>query len=95
MYFTFDICLGFLILTAVGIDASMIHSYSSESDMINNMVKGLKMEFYLPWAIIVSGIGGVFALVAGMVIAMHLVFRDRREAPGVWKQMQMQVGRPF
>ena len=71
---------GCLILTAVGLAGSVNHNFSRQA----NMGTGRKMEFALPWAIVVSGVGGLFAAVAGMVMVMFLVFKDRREAPGMW-----------
>ena len=71
-----------LIFVAVGIHA---HHYSTYA-------VGL-MELKTPWAIIVYGVGGVFAAVVGAMIVIYHVCRDRRELPGVWRQFES--GKPI
>ena len=77
----------------MGLDASMNNNFIVQSEAVNHMGKGLRIDFRLPWAIVVSGIGGVFVAVAGMVMAIFLACKDRREAPGMWTQMA--AGKPF
>ena len=77
----------------MGLGASMNNNFIVQSETINNSGKGLSWDFRLPWAIVVSGIGGVFAAVAGMVMAIFLACKDRREAPGMLTQMA--AGKPF
>ena len=80
-------------MAAVGLSASMNNNFSVQSEAVNNMDKRMKIVFHLPWAIVVSGVGGVFAAVAGVVMAIFLAYKDRREAPGMWTQMA--AGKPF
>ena len=80
-------------MAAVGLCASMNNNFIVQSEAVNNMGKRMKIEFHLPWAIVVSGVGGVFAAVAGVVMAIFLACKDRREAPGMWTQMA--AGKPF
>ena len=75
---------GCLILTAFGLAGSVNHNFSRQADSFNHMGTGRKMEFALPWAIVVSGVGGFFAAVAGVVMVVFWVFKDRREVPGMW-----------
>ena len=77
-----------LILAAVGKNANDQATYSMRSDELDSMDTGVSMKFELPWATIVSGIGGGFALVVAIVMALYLICRDRREAPGVWRQFE-------
>ena len=63
------------------------------SDVVNNMDMGVNMKFALPWATVVSGIGGGFAVVVTIVMASYLMCRERRESPGVW--LQFGGGKPI
>ena len=77
----------------MGLDANMNNNFIVQSETINNSGKGLSWDFRLPWAIVVSGIGGAFAALTGMVMAIFLACKDRREAPCMWTQMA--AGKPF
>ena len=70
----------------MGKNANDQHTYSVGSDMLDGMHNGFNMKVELPWAIIVSGLGGGFAAAVAIVMALYLMCKDRREAPGVWRQ---------
>ena len=89
----FHIWPAILILAAVGKNANDQGTYSMGSDVVDSMDIGVNMKFELPWATIVSGIGGGFAVVVGIVMVLYLICRDRREAPGVWRQFES--GKPI
>ena len=56
------------------------------SDVLDGMDMGFSLKFELPWATIMSGLGGGFAAVVAIVMALYLICKDRREAPGVWRK---------
>ena len=63
------------------------------SDVVDRMNMGVNLKFELPWATIVSGLGGGFAAGVAIGMSLYLMCRDRREVPGVWRQLES--GKPI
>ena len=66
------------ILTAVGKQATEYNTYHLGSDIINERNAGMWIEYHTPWAIIVSGIGGVWAAVVTVITVLYLIYRKEQ-----------------
>ena len=80
-------------MAAVGKNANDQHTYSAASDVANNLNMGVSLKFALPWATVVSGLGGGFAVAVTVMMVLYLICRERRESPGTW--MQFGGGKPI